>query len=200
MSGPKELRTGIWLPIDTQGEMHNLVHLVPFGGGGVENNFWPKSEKCSKWHGMSRNGTKWKRDFLKVAQKCINWPENHVRVGGGGFHWQQRTNTTGGSRGPGPPAPKIFSKSCSFQAILSKYWPQGSRGVKTPLAPLTKILDPPLDTPKPRRVFFATPWQGAAKITPSWWPSRTKQILGFSLWTFPPASPMSCNENTNYFT
>ncbi len=45
---------------------------------------------------------------------------------------------TGGSMGsPGgpPPAPKIFSNSCSFQAILSKFWAQGPPGVKTPLSP-----------------------------------------------------------------
>ncbi len=50
---------------------------------------------------------------------------------------------------PGPPCPQdfFFTKSCSFQAILDKFWAQGPLiplGVKTLLAPLTKILDPPL--------------------------------------------------------
>ena len=53
----------------------------------------------------------------------------------------------GGAGGPGPLAPKMFSTSCSFQAILREKtlilgsghpWGQNSFG-----APLTKILDPP---------------------------------------------------------
>ena len=61
---------------------------------------------------------------------------------------------SGGSRGPWgavPLAPKIFLKSCSFQAILREkplFWANcGLRAphrVKTPLAPLTKFLDPRL--------------------------------------------------------
>ncbi len=46
--------------------------------------------------------------------------------------------STSGSRGLGarpPPAPKMFSKSCGFQAILSKFWAQPPSLVKTPLAP-----------------------------------------------------------------
>ena len=43
---------------------------------------------------------------------------------------------TSGSRGLDPPIPKIFSKLCSFQAILSKVWDQGPPRVKAPLAPL----------------------------------------------------------------
>ena len=56
----------------------------------------------------------------------------------------------GGPGGPAPLAPKIFSKSCSFEAILREkplFWANfGLRapGVKTLLGPLTKILDPRL--------------------------------------------------------
>ncbi len=45
---------------------------------------------------------------------------------------------TSGSRGPwgpGPPAPRFFSKSCSFQAMCSKFWSQPPPGVKPPLGP-----------------------------------------------------------------
>ena len=64
------------------------------------------------------------------------------------------TNGSRGTWGPGSPPslpPRFFSKSCSFQAILweNPYFEQilGSGapwGVKTLLAPLTKILDPSL--------------------------------------------------------
>ncbi len=43
--------------------------------------------------------------------------------------------------GPGRPHWRI--QSCSFQAILSKFWAQPPP-VKPPLGPLTNILDPPL--------------------------------------------------------
>ena len=53
----------------------------------------------------------------------------------------------------GPLAPKICSQSCSFQALLREnpYFEHisgsGFPGVKTPLVPLTKILEPPLMFP-----------------------------------------------------
>ena len=76
------------------------------------------------------------------------------------FFWEKesyntlnREQPTSGSRGPwgpGPLAPMIFSKSCSFQATLAAQilgsgppWGQTSIG-----PPLTKILDPPWDTDK----------------------------------------------------
>ena len=65
---------------------------------------------------------------------------------------RRRPDITSGSRGPWGGrtlrAPNFFSKSCRFQEIerehpiLSKFWAQGS---KFRWAPLTKILDLPLD-------------------------------------------------------
>ncbi len=47
---------------------------------------------------------------------------------------------------PPPLPPRVFSKSCSFQTILRKSPLFCAKfELKTPLAPLTKILDPPED-------------------------------------------------------
>ncbi len=69
----------------------------------------------------------------------------------------------------GPPFPQDFFKIMQFSGnfkgkppISSKFWAQGPPGVKTPLDPLTKILDPRLCSVcsvsvRRRRYLFPTP-------------------------------------------
>ncbi len=84
-----------------------------------------------------------------VRWRCLILASKKKEARGG-----SRRNLSSGSRGPwgpGPLAPMISSKSCSFQVILweKPYFEQslgsGPPGSKLHWAPLTKILDPSLD-------------------------------------------------------
>ncbi len=68
---------------------------------------------------------------LKARRQIF--PPQHLKASRPRRWYGGLVSSTSGSREA--PLPHYFSKSCSFRAILSKFWAQG---------PLTKILDPPL--------------------------------------------------------
>ena len=110
--------------------------------------------------------------------------------------WEHTFWTTGGSRGPwlpGPPSPKIFSKSCSFQAVLGSGppWGQNSAGSPWPKS----WIRPCERTPKEKKQvrfwnlraihFFHHPCPGKAFIKQRGW-----LFFLFSLQIIPPETSM----------
>ena len=121
------------------------------------------------------------------------------------------TADPGGPGGPAHLAPKISSKSCSFQAIFSgktpissKFWAQGpALGSKLCWASLTKILDPCLMQSQTKNVWkhvslhdeVRTRLECAGAV----WPWDTLCCEGFCPWCFDRLCVHRCTSHWIFF-